>query len=182
MELSDEVLYSRIREGDREALAMLYQRREPALYRYALQLSGSRQAAEEATHEAFLSLIGPEQRFDARRGPLEAYLYGTVRNLVRAARRATPAGLSGEPAAPDDIVRTLIRDQMTVALYQAVKELPEGYRDAVVFCDLEERSYEEAARLMGCPVGTVRSRVFRARRLLASKLRQYRHSPEGTAK
>jgi RNA polymerase sigma-70 factor (ECF subfamily) len=60
---------------------------------------------------------------------------------------------------------------MTAALYATLRQLPEPYRDAVVLCDLEERSYEDAARLMGCAVGTVRSRLHRARALLAARLR-----------
>jgi RNA polymerase sigma-70 factor (ECF subfamily) len=182
MELSDEELYSRIRKGDQGALAELYERREPALYRYALQLSGNHAIAEEATHEAFLQLIQPDARFDARRGSLEAYLYGTVRNLVRAARRLEAAESPGEPATEDDIVGTLIGDEMTVALYAALRELPVAYRDAVVLCDLEERSYQDAAKLMGCPVGTIRSRLYRARQLLAAKLRQHKPSSEQAAR
>jgi RNA polymerase sigma-70 factor, ECF subfamily len=180
MELSDEELYERIRKGDRQALAELYDRREPALYRYALQLCGNRATAEEATHEAFLQLIQRGARFDARRGSLEAYLYGMVRNLVRASRRNEPVESSGEPAADDDIVRTLIGDEAAAALYAAVRELPPAYREAVVLCDLEERTYEYAATLAGCPVGTIRSRLYRARRLLAAKLKPHKVSSRET--
>jgi RNA polymerase sigma-70 factor (ECF subfamily) len=60
--------------------------------------------------------------------------------------------------------------------------LPAGYRDAVVLCDLEERSYEDAAKVVGCPVGTIRSRLYRARRLLSAKLKQYRLTPEKVTK
>jgi RNA polymerase sigma-70 factor (ECF subfamily) len=182
MEISDEELYNRIRKGDRRALAELYERREPALYRYALQLCGNRAIAEEAAHEAFLGLIQPGARFDAGRGSLQAYLYGTVRNLVRAAGRSRAAGSPGDMAADDDIVRTLIGNEMAAALYAAVRELPAAYRDAVVLCDIEERSYEDASILMGCPVGTVRSRLHRARRLLAEKLKHYRPSSKETAR
>jgi RNA polymerase sigma-70 factor (ECF subfamily) len=182
METSDEELYRRIRKGDRQALAELYERREPALYRYALQLSGNRAIAEEAAHEAFLRLIQPDARFDARRGSLEAYLYGAVRNLTRVAYRAQSVGIVGEATVDDGIVQTLIDGEPTRALNIAVRNLPAGYRDAVVLCDLEERSYEDAAKLVGCPVGTIRSRLYRARRLLAAKLRQYRLTPEKIAR
>jgi RNA polymerase sigma-70 factor (ECF subfamily) len=64
----------------------------------------------------------------------------------------------------------------------AVRNLPAGYRDAVVLCDLEERSYEDAAKVVGCPVGTIRSRLYRARRLLSAKLKQYRLTPEKVTK
>jgi RNA polymerase sigma-70 factor, ECF subfamily len=182
MEPSDEELYSRIREGDRQALGALYERREAALYRYALQVSGNRTMAEEAVHEAFAELIRPRPGFDAGRGSLEAYLYGIVRNRLRVARRLAPVESASEPPAQDDILRSLIADEATAALYAAVRELPEAYREAVVLCDLEERSYEDAARLMDCPVGTVRSRLYRARRLLAARLSRYRLPAQGTAR
>lgn len=170
MPLSDEELYQRIRGGDRGALAELYDRREPGLYRYALALSGSRAVAEESVHEAFLDLLQGGARFDAARGSLEAYLYGMVRNLVRMARRRQHAEADHEPAAQDDLLRSLIGDEEAAALHQAIQELPAAYREAVVLCGLEERSYEDAARLMECPAGTVRSRLHRARRLLAARL------------
>ena len=168
---SDEELYRLMRKGNQQAFAELYERREPALYRYALHMSGNRHIAEEITHEAFLQLIGPEMRFDARRGSLEAYLYGMARNLIRVSQRHKHEGPSGDPAAEHDILGDLINNERMAALYVALRELPDPYRDAVILCDLEERSYEDAARIMGCPVGTVRSRVHRARVLLAAKLK-----------
>ena len=168
---TDEELYRRVKKGDRQALVELYERREPGLYRYALYSSGSRSVAEEVTQEIFLRLIGGGVPFDEQRGSLEAYLYGVARNLMRF--RPPPLALedAGDPATGEDVLRELIADQRTAALVDAVRELPAGYRDAVVLCDLEERSYEEAARLMGCPVGTVRSRLHRARALLAARLK-----------
>ena len=71
-----------------------------------------------------------------------------------------------------DILGDLINAESLNALHAALRELPVLYRDAVVLCDLEEKSYEESARVMGCPVGTVRSRLHRARGLLAAKLKR----------
>jgi RNA polymerase sigma-70 factor (ECF subfamily) len=79
--------------------------------------------------------------------------------------------LGEDRASAQDVLGDLINNERTAALYAAVRELPEQYRDAVVLCDLEEKSYEETARLMKCPVGTVRSRVHRARMLLAARLK-----------
>ncbi len=171
MQPSDEELYRRTRKGDQLAFAELYTRREPGLYRYALHMTGSCSVAEEVTHEAFLRLIGPDAGFDARRGPLEAYLCGVARNLIRVTRREKSGGSPRDLAGAHDILGDLIQDEMTAALYATLRQLPEPYRDAVVLCDLEERSYEDAARLMGCAVGTVRSRLHRARALLAVRLR-----------
>ncbi len=171
MEPSDEELYGRVRNGDRAALARLYERREPPLYRYALQLCGNRAVAEEATHEAFLQLIRPGSRFDSGRGSLEAYLFGTVRNLVRVSRRAERREEMAEPAAHDDVLSALIEDEAAGALHNAIRELPAAYRDTVFLCDLEEQSYESAAAALECPIGTIRSRLHRAHRLLAAKLK-----------
>jgi RNA polymerase sigma-70 factor (ECF subfamily) len=182
MEPSNEQLYCRTRKGDQGAMETLYKRCEPPLYRYAFQLSGSRAVAEEVTHEAFLQIIRPESRFDPDRGSLEAYLYGTVRNLIRAVRRSRAVEGIEEPAAEDDILRALIDDEMSLALHSALQELPGPYRDAVFLCDLEERSYEEAASTLGCPVGTIRSRLHRARQLLAARLKPLRLSAVPTAR
>ena len=168
---TDEELYRRVRKGDRAALAELYERREPGLYRYALYVSGSRAVAEEVTQDIFLRLIGPGVSFDEARGSLEAYLYGVARNLLRMRPPALGLDEVDEPATNEDALRDLIDGQRTAALLDAVRELPAGYREAVVLCDLEERSYEDAARVMGCPVGTVRSRLHRARGLLTAKLK-----------
>jgi len=174
MEAADEELYAGLRQGDRRAMEQLYERREPGLFRFALHTSGNRAMAEEAVHDAFLGLLQPGCRFDPARGSVEAYLYGTVRNLIRAMRRVPSAEAPVELATEHDMLGALIGDEMTSALRSAVAELPDVFRDAVVLCDLEERSYEESARLMQCPVGTVRSRLHRARTMLAARLKPLR--------
>lgn len=182
MEPTDEELYRRMRKGDRGAFAELYERRGPSLYRYALHLSGSHTAAEEVAHDVFLRLIRPDAGFDPGRGPLEAYLYGMARNLIRVMRRHQSVEGAGDPAAEHNILGDLIRNERTAALYAALRELPHQYRDAVILCDLEERSYDDVARLMGCPVGTVRSRLHRARTLLAARLQPLSISSGVTAR
>ena len=77
-----------------------------------------------------------------------------------------------ERAFDPDILGELIGSETTAALHRTVRELPERYRDVVILCDLEERSYEDVARLIGHPVGTVRSRLHRARGLLSAKLKR----------
>jgi RNA polymerase sigma-70 factor (ECF subfamily) len=75
-----------------------------------------------------------------------------------------------EAASGDDLLGELLEDERTISLYRALDELPPRYREIVLLCDLEERSYEAAARLLQCPVGTVRSRLHRARLLLSARL------------
>jgi len=179
---TDEDLYRHMRKGNQRAFAALYERREPALYRYALHMTGSRAAAEEVAQEVFVRLLGPHLHFDDRKGSLEAYMYGVARNLIRVMRRKGTVEEVVEQRIEHDILGGLIRDQATAALYSALDELPEHYRDAVVLCDLEERSYEDASRLMDCPVGTVRSRLHRARALLSSRLKPAQATAEARAR
>ena len=181
MQGTDEELYGRMKKGDAQAFAELYERREPALYRYALHMSGSVTAAEEVAQEVFVQLMATNNRFDETRGSLEAWMYGVARNLVRSWRRK--AGVPAPPDVPDqavddDVLGGMIRNQNIVALRAALEELPDAYRDAVVLCDLEERNYDEAAVLMACPIGTVRSRLHRARGLLAARLKRLNPVPE----
>src|SRR6266576_80108 len=92
MEQTDEQLYRQVRKGNRQAFALLYERWEPPLYRYALHMSGNRVMAEEVAHDVFVRLIGPHLRFDEQHGTLPAYLYGMVRNLIRVMRRKKDSG------------------------------------------------------------------------------------------
>jgi len=175
---SDEELYRLMRAGHRDAFAELYNRHEQPLYRYALHASGSSAVAEEVAHEIFVQLMAPIAGFNESRGGLQGYLFGMARNLVRVARRLGPVEEPVDQAVHHDIVGGLIQREAVDALYAAVREMPDCYRDVVILCDLEERSYEDAARLLGRPVGTVRSRLHRARALLGAKLKRLRTAAE----
>lgn len=172
MQRSDEDLYRLMKKGDREAFGELYERRGPGLRRYALHMLGSHSAAEDVAHEVFVQLMRANTNFDDTRGTLEGWMYGVARNLVRVIRRKGTVEEPVDQAVRHDIPGELINEESLGALRAALRELPELYRDAVVLCDLEEKSYEEAALAMGCPVGTVRSRLHRARGLLGAKLRR----------
>ena len=174
MQATDEALYRRMKEGDREAFAELYDRREPSLFRYALHMTCSVHAAEEIAQEVFVQLMSSGSRYDDSKGPLEAWMYGVARNLVRVFRRRGSVEEAVDQPVEHDIVGGMIVDESLAALRAAVQELPGNYREVVVMCDLEERNYDEAAQMMGCPVGTIRSRLHRARALLSAKLKRYR--------
>jgi len=172
MQRSDEELYRLMKKGNQEAFAELYERREPALYRFALHMSGNPAVAEEVSHEVFVQLMGAGTRFDEAKGSLESFLYGIARNLVRVVRRLGPVAEPVDRPFHHDILGELIGGETTAALHRTLRELPERYRDVIILCDLEERSYEDVARLIGRPVGTVRSRLHRARALLSAKLKR----------
>src|SRR5438034_7783970 len=87
-ELSDSELLQLMAAGDEEAFASLYRRQQATIYRFALQMCGSRDLAEDVTQEAFMVLIRDSQRFDPARGSLNSFLLGVARNhLLRRLRR-----------------------------------------------------------------------------------------------
>src|ERR1051326_7548395 len=186
---TDDELLLRIRTGDEEAFVALYRRRQAAIYRFALHMSGSLTVAEDITQEVFLVVLREACGFDPERGTLSGYLFGIARKLVL---RNVERGRAGVPlendlddsvlpelAVHDDPLAELTRREGIEALRRAVQALPRRYREVVVLCDLEEVDYADAAIALGCPIGTVRSRLHRARGLLLDKLNQER-SPRQT--
>ena len=165
----DAELLKRFRAGDREAFTALYRTHQASVFRFALAMTADETRAGEVTQDVFIWLIHHAGAFDPSRGTLGAFLSGVARKFLRR-RRAEEmrwAPLDGlslvEP-------RTYSSDSDAETLRRAIVALPEKYREVVVRCDLEEKSYEEAAGTMGIAVGTVRSRLHRARALLARKL------------
>jgi RNA polymerase sigma-70 factor (ECF subfamily) len=181
---SDDELLLRLRNGDEQAFAALYRRRQGSIYRFALHMSGSPAAAEDIVQEAFLALLREECGFDPERGTLSGYLFGIARKLVlrnlERGRSNVPLESEADEVAPrelaviDDPLASLTRHETIEALRRAVQALPRRYREVVVLCDLEELDYADAAAVLGCPIGTVRSRLHRARALLLEKLHQDR--------
>ena len=207
IELTDDGLLRRMMAGDEDAFTLLYRRRHPSIFRFALHMSGNVAVAEDVTQEVFMTLIRAAKRFDPARGSLAGFLLGVARNHLRKRweqdRRSVPlaedadelghtlcrpAGFdngngngnasisgngNGSATSAFQNSHDLFASLETVRrVRQAIQTLPGNYREAVVLCDLIEMSYEEAAEALDCPVGTVRSRLHRARALLLEKLRE----------
>jgi RNA polymerase sigma-70 factor (ECF subfamily) len=205
--MTDDGLLRRMLAGDEEAFALLYRRKHPAIYRFALHMSGNTAVAEDVTQEVFMTLVRDAKRFNPERGTLSGFLFGIARNHVRKRwerdRRSVPLPEESGEAGPiwrkvrgddrngsdpsgngargngDGRFSTAARAheefeslEIVGRVRQAIATLPENYREVVVLCELEEMSYEEAATALDCPVGTVRSRLHRARALLIEKLRE----------
>jgi RNA polymerase sigma-70 factor, ECF subfamily len=176
----DDELLRRAAAGDAPAFAELFRRRHPDVFRFALHLTGSVPTAEDVVQDVFMVVARDGARYDAARATVAAWLCGIARNFVRQRldrdRRLTSVDFAhdGEPLAVDDGVADpladLLRAERIETLRCAVRALPLPYREAVVLCDLQEMSYGDAAAALGCPVGTVRSRLHRARTLLAARL------------
>jgi RNA polymerase sigma-70 factor (ECF subfamily) len=181
-DVNDSELLRLILAGDEEALSVLYRRRQGGIYRFALQMSGSKSIAEDVTQEVFLFLMREGHIFDPSKGTVSAFLFGVarmhVRRRLRAEHRLEPFG---DDSDDDDVaflqqsemcpLEELTRAETIESVRKAVLSLPAKYREVVVLCELQDVSYGETAEILGCAIGTVRSRLHRARALLLAKLR-----------
>jgi RNA polymerase sigma-70 factor, ECF subfamily len=173
---------ARLKAGDEAVFSAVYRQHSGPLYRFALRMCGSESLAEDALQESFMALLRPgAQGYDPGRGPLAAYLYGIVRRQVYRQLGAIPDVEPLEEAlssAESDIdpLEGLSRREQVEQVRQALQVLPAHYREVIVLCDLEEMSYADAAERLGCVVGTVRSRLSRARGLLWRRLQGVRSS------
>jgi RNA polymerase sigma-70 factor, ECF subfamily len=185
----DDVLLRRAAKGDEEAFTLLYRRHQAAMYRFTLRMTGNAWAAEEIVQDVFMTLMRDPKKYDASRGTLGGYLYGIARNRVMKHLERLPREISLEQKNEDGSgAGIVLQDVFTPANWvesrermsqvrSAVRELPAEFREAVVLCELEEMSYEEAAQTAGCPIGTIRSRLHRGRALLLAKLEMLRDLP-----
>jgi RNA polymerase sigma-70 factor, ECF subfamily len=179
---SDALLLRRALAGEEAAFLALYQKLKTGIFRYAFCMTNSRTAAEEVTQEVFILLLKEGRSYREDRGDVGAFAFGIARNVIRRIeRRERPyEPLPGDEALadlsvnivsePDALASQLVRNEVTERVQAAIASLPDHYRDAVVLCDLCELSYDEAATRLHCAVGTIRSRLNRAHRLLAQKL------------
>ena len=175
--MDEATLLRRAREGDEGAFAELYATHHGPIYRYALRMCGP-DAADDVLQETFVVILERAQGFDPARGTFGAYLFGIARHMVLKQlgpkyQLAQPIG-PNEPPQPPDALDTLTERERIAAVRVAIASLPPVYREVVVLCDLEELEYPEAAHIVGCPIGTIRSRLHRARALLLSKLASLR--------
>lgn len=180
---SDEELIAAVAAGDREAFAALYRRRRPDVYRFALHMTGIPATAEDVAQDVFMAVIQDARRYSPARAAVLPWLLGIARNLARrrlADRRHAPLpAATGEPAVHADPADGITRSRQADCLRRALDGLPVPYREAVVLCDLQELSYQDAAEAAGCALGTVRSRLHRGRTMLAEKMRGERHAFRG---
>lgn len=179
--LKDEELLRLMLAGESAAFGELYDRWQGSVYRFALRMSGSEAMAEDVTQEVFLALMRDGGQYEGR-GSVAAYLMAIARYRVlsrlRDERRfVTIDEEDGEEKKTDERLITQIdpladlsQAEIVEALQQAILALPMHYREAILLCHLQELSYVEAAEVIGCEVGTVRSRLHRARALLADRL------------
>jgi RNA polymerase sigma-70 factor (ECF subfamily) len=177
-------LLARMKQGEEAAFVQLYRRHKDAVYRLALLYSGSTAHAADVTQETFVHFITRPGQFDPMRGTLGAWLCGVARNMARKAaggrEDATDpelldddSSLNEERIDRDTPLERILRGETAEHVRRAVAALAPHYRDVLILCELSELSYAEAAQLCGIDIGTVRSRLSRARAKLALRLAPY---------
>lgn len=186
VEPRNEDLLRQMAAGDEDAFRVFYARHHAPIYRFALHMTGRREVAEEVVQEAFMTLIQKAEKFRTDRGEPQAFLYGIARNhvkrLMERERRYEPlmdetnlqqeaTSRSNGHTPGETLLGELTREETADQVRRAITMLPRHYREAVTLCDLQGKDYAAAARILDCPIGTVRSRLARGREILASRLR-----------
>ena len=175
--MDDAALLTRASGGDEAAFSQLFARYQRQIYLYAERVCGCA-SGDDIVQETFLAVLRPSGRFDPAKGTVPGYLFGIARHHVirRLARQGTtlsepPEVAAAEAmAAQDTPLDRIARERTIDVVRQAVQSLPPAYREVVALCDLQEMDYATVAQVIQCPIGTVRSRLHRARALLLRKL------------
>jgi RNA polymerase sigma-70 factor (ECF subfamily) len=163
MEPDDSALWSRARSGDDDAFGTLFERHANAIYNYCFRRVGDWATAEDLLSVVFLEAW---RRRDQALAPEKVlpWLYGIATNVVRNQRRSQrryAAALRRLP--PDDQHEYIDDDLQLQSVFRRVKQLPRREQEVFALCAWFDVSYEDAALALAIPVGTVRSRLSRAR-------------------
>jgi RNA polymerase sigma-70 factor (ECF subfamily) len=172
----DQALVTRAAAGDERAFRNIFDEHHGALFRFAYRLTGSADVAEDIAQDCFLRLV-EQPRFDPARGTLRQYLYGTARNLARQRWQAADREVPWDSESEDDsrsMPDSVLSAEVSEAVQAALDLLPPLQREAIVLFEFEELSLEETAAIAGADVGTVKSRLHRARERLRRSLAEYR--------
>lgn len=173
MAVSDRELWRRAADGEPEAFGELYDRHANAIYNYCYRRCGDWALAEDLTATVFLEAWRKRDRvvFDREHAVLP-WLYAVANNVQRSSARGRRrllrfvAELGPSIGAGRDAADQLVEDQAFRSLLAAVARLPRREQDVLALCVFGELTYEQAAAALGVPIGTVRSRLARARNRL----------------
>ncbi len=175
---TDERLLEKAAHGETAAFQVLYERYRDPIFRFAYRLLGSVEAAEDVTHDCFLSLIKEPGRFDSSRASLRTYIYAAARNLAAKrynsfARETGIERLDEEPSDGREPMARVLDNELAEVVQRAIASLPPLQREALVLFEYDELSLAEIAAIVGADANTVKARLFRAREKLRAGLDRY---------
>ena len=184
--VADETLIARAVGGDRRAFAELVERHYDFIFRTACKWCGKVSDAEDVAQEAFIKAYRALPSFRGE-SAFYTWLYrigiNTAKNYLVAMGRRAPTTTEFDSEDAENFedgeylrdVNTpeneLMSKQIAKTVNDTMEQLPEELRTAIVLREIDGLSYEEIATVMDCPIGTVRSRIFRARETIAERLR-----------
>ncbi|MGE5270879.1 MAG: sigma-70 family RNA polymerase sigma factor [Thiohalocapsa sp.] len=174
---SDEVLIARIASGDRLAMQVLFARHHVRVYRFVLRLVRNEATAEDLISEVFLDVWRQAGKFEGR-SAVSTWMLSIARfKALSALRRKPEQELDDETAAAiedhsDDPEVTLAKKDKGAALRQCLTALSAEHREIIDLVYYHEKSVEEAARIVGIPEATVKTRMFYARKKLSELLKE----------
>ena len=171
--------------GDAAAMSALYQRHQGPLYRFALLRCGSTDTAADIVQDVFIALIEGRLAFDANRGALSSFLFGVARNFMlkrdESQRRFVSTRVASTTDDEDDLthdivdpdptpLEALLADHRAEAVRSALHQIAPHYRDVLILYEMQDLTYVEIAHICNIDIGTVRSRLSRARAKLLALL------------
>jgi RNA polymerase sigma-70 factor (ECF subfamily) len=170
----DDTLAAAAGAGDRDALDALLRRHVDMIHAVCTRLAGNATDGADATQEALIAIVRGLPRFDGR-ASVRTWMYRVATNacldeLRRRGRRPVPGLPDGVEDRFDDAPGFDAKVAESMSIDEALAELPEEYRVAVVLRDVEGMDYAEIAEVLAVPIGTVRSRIARGRQRLATRL------------
>jgi RNA polymerase sigma factor (sigma-70 family) len=158
---------------------VLFERYGDMVFRLAYRLTDEH-VAQDIAQDCFLALVGGANHFDSAKGSLRTYLYGAVRNLARKHYWLHQGDVELDDLSEDSLfavepvaVRLILQQEASELIRQAVAALPLAQREALVLFQYEELSLDEIAAILAIDVGTVKSRLHRARQRLRATLTPY---------
>jgi RNA polymerase sigma-70 factor (ECF subfamily) len=172
---SDAELIEQMRANNRQAFAALYERYKISIFRYCVRMLGDESSAEDATHDTFLKLFSHAGSLQSPQA-LHGWLLSTARNEVMMMFRRQKRT---EPYTDEDILTDQTPHDLTVIaetreiVQLLLRQLKAEYREVLVLREYDRLSYSEIALITGDTESSVKSRLFKARKVLADKLKLY---------
>lgn len=160
-------------EGDTESFRLLVQRYQKPVIRMIANLINDRHICEDIAQEVFLAAYKKLPSFDPTRSSFSTWLFTIARNKsINAMKKRKTISVSNPPENPDfsEPADPLVRDELFLKLDQALKSLSPKHRRALVMAEFENLPYEQIAKIEGARIGTIKSRINRAKNRLRSVL------------
>ena len=178
--VTDQELLRSAQQGHEASFVLIYEQHRDAIFRFTYRMLGSVEAAEDVTHDCFLSLVKGAQRFNPARASLRNYIYGVARNLslkyLHNSYKLQPFDEAEQGTLLPGLVgplTVLLRKELVRQIGDAISSLPPLQREVVILFEFEELCLTDIASIVEADVGAVKSRLYRARGRLRRSLTLY---------